>query len=296
MRNTHSFTRRSVLWSTATASLRGAQSTPNASTADARTFAFISDFWKPHDNAILQSLELSRGARVLDAGCGRGDHIILFAQQGAHVRGVDIRPEAVEFARERIGRAGLAARAEAVVADLRRLEFARGEYDLIWSSHVFHGIADPDAVARTLVMGLKKGGRLALRENRIPSALLPADIGDGHPGLESRLQQAFDTWFQTDRQQRGAYPHGWIRPLREAGLGGIRVRSYVYQVGPDFTGTQRNYLKYWLARKADTQGVDPRDAQTVQEITNPDSPRFFLKRYDLTFTAVSTVYIGTRLR
>jgi magnesium-protoporphyrin O-methyltransferase len=50
--------------------------------------------WLPADLA---------GRRVLDAGCGTGALAVAAAQRGAHVTAIDLSPNLVELARERIG-------------------------------------------------------------------------------------------------------------------------------------------------------------------------------------------------
>jgi len=64
----------------------------NASNAQASLYASIAAFWEPHDREMLHWLGVARGARVLDLGCGRGDHLMLFAEMlesGPPVTGFD---------------------------------------------------------------------------------------------------------------------------------------------------------------------------------------------------------------
>src|SRR5580704_13313381 len=57
--------------------------------------------------------------RLLDAGCGTGEHVLLAAAHGADATGVDISPRAIERARAKAAERGLPARFE--VADVLRL-------------------------------------------------------------------------------------------------------------------------------------------------------------------------------
>lgn len=54
----------------------------------------------PGVEPLLPSVE---GKRVLDAGCGIGEHVGWFLERGAEVVGVDASPEAVAIARDRFG-------------------------------------------------------------------------------------------------------------------------------------------------------------------------------------------------
>jgi SAM-dependent methyltransferase len=53
------------------------------------------------------------GGRVLDAGCGTGEHALLAAAHGAAATGVDVSPRAISRARVKAAERGLAVRFEA---------------------------------------------------------------------------------------------------------------------------------------------------------------------------------------
>ena len=124
------------------------------------------------------------------------------------------------------------------------------------------------------------------------TTLLPDDLGIGAAGLESRLNQAFETWLHKDRAARGRYPHGWTHLLHTAGFREVRVRCFLHQVAPPFDAAQRQYLHYRLDRKREVEGVAPDDLATLNQLTDPDSPHYFLKRDDLVFASVSALYTG----
>jgi ubiquinone/menaquinone biosynthesis C-methylase UbiE len=269
----------------------------NASNAQAALYASIAAFWEPHDREMLQWLGMTRGTRVLDLGCGRGDHLVLFAEmlKDAHaVTGFDLRQDSLDFAAARLKERGWSERAVLRQGDLYRLPFAAGSFDLVWSSHVFHGLPDLPKAAAAVHRVLSPGGRFALRENRVTATLLPPDIGVGETGLETRLNGAFDRWLQRDRATRGRYPHGWLHLLRQAGFSQVTARSFLHQVTPPFNAAQREYLHYWLERKQEIEGIEPADRDLVRRITDRDSEQYFLRRDDLHYVSVSTIYSGTK--
>jgi ubiquinone/menaquinone biosynthesis C-methylase UbiE len=47
----------------------------------------------------------ARGKKVLDLGCGMGENIVALAKRGAHVMGMDISPELIALAQQRINNA-----------------------------------------------------------------------------------------------------------------------------------------------------------------------------------------------
>ena len=99
------------------------------------------------------------GVRVLDAGCGTGEHALLAAAHGAAAVGVDAAPTAIERAREKAAARGLDARfVEADALDLGSL----GErFDTVLDCGLFH-IFDDDDRARyvaSLSAVVDPGGR-----------------------------------------------------------------------------------------------------------------------------------------
>jgi cyclopropane fatty-acyl-phospholipid synthase-like methyltransferase len=82
--------------------------------------------------------------RLLDAGCGTGEHALLAASHGADVTGVDIAPTAIARARAKAAERGLTARFEVADAlDLGRLGITA---DTVVDSGVFHVFGDDDRV------------------------------------------------------------------------------------------------------------------------------------------------------
>ena len=88
----------------------------------------------------LERTGLVRG-KVLDAGCGTGEHTILLTRLGYDVLGVDAAPTAIEQARANAAGKGVDARFE--VADALNLG-AEARYDTIVDSALFHIFDDTD--------------------------------------------------------------------------------------------------------------------------------------------------------
>ena len=88
----------------------------------------------------LERAGLIRG-KVLDVGCGTGEHTILLTRLGYDVLGIDFAPQAVEQARRNAEAKGVGARFE--VADAMNLG-DEPRYDTIVDSALFHIFDDTD--------------------------------------------------------------------------------------------------------------------------------------------------------
>jgi SAM-dependent methyltransferase len=90
--------------------------------------------------ATISLLGNVAGLRVLDAGCGPGALTEWLVEHGAAVTAVDVSPEMVRIARERVGD-----RARVQVADLADpLPLETGSVDVVVSSLAMHYITDWD--------------------------------------------------------------------------------------------------------------------------------------------------------
>ena len=89
--------------------------------------------------------------RLLDAGCGTGEHALLAAARGAEAMGVDISPRAIAKARDKAAERGLPARFE--VADVLSLEQFGMTFDVVIDSGVFHVFDDQDRARYVTSLG-----------------------------------------------------------------------------------------------------------------------------------------------
>lgn len=96
--------------------------------------------------------------RVLDVGCGTGEHALLAASLGHEVLGVDIAPRAVALARAKAAARGL--EADFVVHDALRLSELDARFDTVLDCGLFHGLDDHErpAFVDGLALVLAPGG------------------------------------------------------------------------------------------------------------------------------------------
>jgi cyclopropane fatty-acyl-phospholipid synthase-like methyltransferase len=132
--------------------------------------------------------------RVLDAGCGSGEHALLAAARGADAVGVDISPRAIEQARRKAGERGLTARFE--VADALSLGELGLTVDTVIDSGLFHVFDDADRAryVTSLASVLPPGGTCYLMcfSDRQPGTMGPRRV------RQEELRTAFsDGWAVT---------------------------------------------------------------------------------------------------
>ena len=91
--------------------------------------------------AALAGTGVFRG-RLLDCGCGTGEHALMAAAEGATVVGVDLSSYAIEQARRKAETRGLSVRFE--TGDALELAAPDEPFDVVIDSGVFHSFDDTD--------------------------------------------------------------------------------------------------------------------------------------------------------
>ena len=114
----------------------------------------------PWHEAALPHLGPLAGAAVLEIGCGRGSFSARIAGDGARrLVAADFSFEAVRVARERIGDGPGRG---CLVADVMRLPFADGAFDVTCSFETIEHVTDPGRAVAELVRVTRPGGRLII--------------------------------------------------------------------------------------------------------------------------------------
>jgi SAM-dependent methyltransferase len=167
--------------------------------------------------------------RVLDAGCGTGEHALLAAAHGADAAGIDISPWAIGRAREKAAERGLRARFE--VADALNLGPLGLTFDTVIDSGLFHVFDDQERAryVTSLASVLPPGGTCYLM---CFSDRQPGDFGP------RRVRQD---------ELTAAFADGWS-------VTGIAAATFEIHLGPG-PGT----AQAWLAtiRRAAPSGSGP---------------------------------------
>ena len=108
--------------------------------------------------------DVGPATRVLDVGCGTGAQTLVLAESSpARIVAVDNHPPFVDELNRRAQEQGLADRLEARVADMRRLDFAEGSFDLIWCEGAIYNVGVETGLGDWRRL-LRPGGHVAFTE------------------------------------------------------------------------------------------------------------------------------------
>jgi SAM-dependent methyltransferase len=129
--------------------------------------------------------------RVLDAGCGTGEHALMAARLGLDATGIDAAPTAIARAQAKASEMGLAARF--IVWDALRLGELDGPFDTVLDSGLFHCFDDHDrsAFVASLKTAVARGGRYFM-----------GCFSDRQPGVWGPRRI-------TEREIRATFSDGW---------------------------------------------------------------------------------------
>jgi SAM-dependent methyltransferase len=149
--------------------------------------------------------------KVLDVGCGTGEHTILLTRLGYDVLGIDFSPRAVEQARQNAAAKGVDARFE--VADALNLG-DQPTYDTIVDSALFHIFDDADRPK--YVASLHGAGRPGATVHVL--ALSDAGRGFGPEVSEAVIREAFGRGWVLEALDTTTY-RGVVQEVHADALG-----------------------------------------------------------------------------
>jgi SAM-dependent methyltransferase len=149
------------------------------------------DIGRPQPNFVMLADAGKFHGRVLDVGCGTGEHVMLAASHGAEAMGMDMAELAIERARAKARQRGISARFE--VGDVLHLDRLGRQFDVITDSGVFHVFDDEErpVYVNSLRSALRPGGMYYLMcfSDRQPGGWGPRRVS------QAELRAAFvDGW------------------------------------------------------------------------------------------------------
>ena len=103
------------------------------------------------------------GKTVLEYGCGDGANTVVLARRGAKVKALDISPELISVARQRLAANHVEGEVEFIVGSAHDLPFADNSIDVVFGIAILHHL-DLALSAREVKRVLRKGGRAIFQE------------------------------------------------------------------------------------------------------------------------------------
>ncbi len=111
---------------------------------------------RPVYEAVMKALQVGKGVRVLDVGCGAGMFCQMAAMRGAEVHGFDAAASLLAIAKARVPSAQFQA------GEMEELPFAAESFDVVTGFNSFQYAASPLAALREAKRVLKKSGTLVV--------------------------------------------------------------------------------------------------------------------------------------
>ena len=194
--------------------------------------------------AVLDQIDVKPGDKLLEIGCGWGGLAERAIRRGAHVTGLTLSNEQLDFAREHLKRAGLDQHADLRLEDYR---VTSGTYDAIASVEMIEAVGEEHwpRYFTTLYDRLRPGGRAVIQAITIDERY-----------FESYRRQA-------DFIQRYIFPGGMLptvtRMRDEAAQAGLTFET-VERFGHSYARTLTDWRDAFRARWPDitAQGFDER--------------------------------------
>ena len=103
------------------------------------------------------------GQRILEYGCGKGDHALALALRGAFINGIDVSVEGVRQAAAQARAEGLEDYLTFEVMNAEVLDFPDDYFDIVFGNSILHHL-NLDNACRELSRVLKPEGRAFFRE------------------------------------------------------------------------------------------------------------------------------------
>lgn len=235
------------------------------------------DACRPEYEAMLRSVGMEHGMRVLDAGCGSGSHLPWIADLVGpigFIRAIDLAAANIEIVRRRVDEWRLPCPIDAQVGSLVTIPFPDHTFDAVWCANVAQFFTDDElpAVLREFGRVTRPGGIVAVKD--VDMALMRVHPAD--PLLVSRLCEASVRHQPPIVEARGSLRGRELRRwLEQAGLQNVWQRATLIERWAPLRPVERHFFAEWLsylAELAEERNVPATDMPAWRRMRDPQSP------------------------
>ena len=244
--------------------------------------------------AMVGSLPIDEGSRVLEMACGDGAYTPWLASKvgdTGEVVGLDLSAAYLGIAREATRGDD---RVRFVVGSIDRLPFADGAFDVAWCAQSLFSLPEPVEAVQKMARVVRPGGLVAvLEDDTMHQVLLPWPV-DVELAVWAAEWRALNEEF--DEPRKFYVGRRLVRVFLEAGLVAPTIRTYATDRVAPIEGDARTFLEEYLAELRERVGprLDHKIRAEFERLVDPDSPDAMLGRPDLAVTWIDHVVCGRK--
>jgi ubiquinone/menaquinone biosynthesis C-methylase UbiE len=247
--------------------------------------------------AMLRSVGIEAGWRVLDAGTGSGGHLPCMADlvgPAGRIVALDIAPENIDIVCQRLAAWDTPCAIDAKVGSLTALPFPDDTFDAVWCGNVLQYFTDDDllVVLGELRRVVRPGGLVAVKDVDMQLVRLhPAE-----PFLVAHLSEVSLRDASLGPESRGSLRGRELRRwLERAGLEQVWQRTTMIERWAPLRPVERQLWSDWLAflaGLAEERGVPEADLEAWRAFKDPDAPGNILNHPELYTCEGQVVAVG----
>jgi ubiquinone/menaquinone biosynthesis C-methylase UbiE len=251
---------------------------------------------RPEYEAMIRSVGLQSGWRVLDAACGAGGFLAeissLVGSSGS-VSAFDLAPDTVSVVDKRIASEEFGCRVDVQVASLLEIPFPKDEFDAVWCANSLEYLNDEELMRALAEFDrvLKPGGIISMKD---------ADGGLFlfSPGDPTLLPRAWAAATEVSQNFRGCLrTRSMRRWFERAGFVDIWQRGTLSEMWAPLTPVQHQYIGGQLTQigaLAESAGGPESDMVFWRAQRDPNSAEALVNHPELFWCEGAFVTVGRR--
>ena len=174
---------------------------------------------------VAEKLNLRKGMRVLDAGCGQGVTSTYLAQKhGCSIDGITVVPFEIEEATRLAKKLEVPERTHYALMDYSQLKFGNETFDAIYTQESLVHSTNIQQTLKEFYRVLKRGGRIALFEY---------SMAENDKFSPEELRTIEEMNYASAMHSFSVMRHGTLETLmRDEGFRDVKVENISYKVAP----------------------------------------------------------------